>query len=349
MIQKNQSVERVSSTKNGKTCKKILRCSGLVWCRHHIPNFSDIAEPLNRLLKKKVEFAWKNDQKHALKKLIDKDIHSVVLNFPDFSKQFYSRTEASEVGLGAVLFQKDHLHKELSISLISRSLTTTERAYHACEREFLGIIWGSKKFEHFLDGVPFHLETYNKALIWLNSMRDVNSKFIRWAMKIQDFQPIILHCPGKFNVVSDAISSAPLNPPEKEDGKLVMDVPINNNSNNQNVHISQPFLLHILSSLPSTMSIEKLKMERNNDTECQALKADLPPNLLNHNDILYKKTKAGKLLQYIPSSLRPGIISYFHDSPQSGHMGLHLLRRVYWMNINKEIYIIFAPVINVRW
>jgi len=270
-------------------------------------------------------------QQNAFNMLINNIINSVVLAFPDFQKPFHLRTDASEVGCGAVLYQKDHNGRELPISFISRSLSKAERNYHAAERECLCIIWALKKYEHYLDGIPFHLETDNRALIWLNSMRDVNSKFVRWALKIQDFQPIIVHCPGKYNVVADALSRAPTGEVEDEDAKQVMDPPITHSL----LTFSLPF--------STTINLDSIRAAQQDDSEVQALLTDLPPDLTINDNILFKKTKTGALLPYIPSSMRNEVLKYFHDSPHSGHMGYRktinrLLRRVFWIRMQKDIY-----------
>ena len=71
-------------------------------------------------------------------------------------------------------------------------------------------------------------------------------------MKIQDFQPTIKHLPGKFNVVADALSRAPVGNPEKEEYKEVMDPP---------THI----LLALDSTFGSSISGGKLKSEQSAD------------------------------------------------------------------------------------
>jgi hypothetical protein len=57
------------------------------------------------------------------------------LRIPDMCKEFVLESDASDVGLGAVLSQENH-----PIAYISRTLTKEERNYSITERETLAAI-----------------------------------------------------------------------------------------------------------------------------------------------------------------------------------------------------------------
>ncbi|KAK3766996.1 hypothetical protein RRG08_058911 [Elysia crispata] len=63
------------------------------------------------------------------------------------------RTDASNDGIGAVLMQK-HDGKPYPLSYGSKKLTAAEKNYSTIEKECLAIVWGVKKFELYLQGVP---------------------------------------------------------------------------------------------------------------------------------------------------------------------------------------------------
>jgi len=326
--EKLRPMKEFPTPKTQRDVKQFLGLCG--WYRQYIENFSTLVEPLNRILKKSMKFSWGVEQQNAFCRIKDCICNATALALPDFDKQFILRTDASDVGLGAVLAQKDEDGNERPIAFASRTLSTTERHYHATEKECLGIIWALKKFEAYLDGQPFQLQTDNRALLWLDKMKDVNSKFMRWSLRIQDFDPTITHCPGKLNVVADALSRAPTGNPEEEDRKSVMDPP--------------SATLSFLSDLTSTITLESLHTAQQNDDECKAILHELPKGFIVENNVLCKIDNRGnKLLYYIPLSLRSAVLEYFHDAPHSGHLGIRktlgrLTKRFYWIKMHEDIF-----------
>ena len=312
-----------------KTAREVKRFLGLAgWYRHFIKDFSNIVAPLNKLLSRSAKFKWEEVHSRAFQNLKAAISSTTALAFPDFNKSFTLRTDSSDVGLGAVLSQTGLDNNEQPIAFASRLLTKTEQSYHATEKECLAIVWALKKFEPYLDGQQFLLETDNRALTWLHSMKDASSKFMRWAMKIQDFQPTIRHRPGKLNVVADALSRAPVGDAEEEEIKEVMDPPTN-------------VLLTMASSLSTCITLEQLKQEQSVDAETQALISNLPNSFIVENNLLYRVNKFGSKLPFIPISLRASILSYFHDSPHSGHFGFRktlkrLTSRVFWFQLHSD-------------
>ena len=64
-------------------------------------------------------------------------MHSPVLAFADYIKDFLLETDASKEGLGAVLSQKQEDGRFHSVAYGSRALTTHEKNYHLTKLEFL--------------------------------------------------------------------------------------------------------------------------------------------------------------------------------------------------------------------
>ena len=81
-------------------------------------------------------------------------------------------TDASPVGLGAILLQDQGTGQRKPIAYISRSLSPTERSYSQIEREALGCVWAVERLHNYLFGVKFTLLTDNKPL---SSMFDPHS------------------------------------------------------------------------------------------------------------------------------------------------------------------------------
>lgn len=68
---------------------------------------------------------------------------SPVLQGPDYSKVFILHTDASDVGIGAVLTNEDD---DLPVAYYSRKLLPRERNYATVDRECLAIVDGISHF-----------------------------------------------------------------------------------------------------------------------------------------------------------------------------------------------------------
>ena len=127
------------------------------------------------------------------------------LTLPLSSDQFVLQTDASGVGLGAVLsVQRDG--EELPVAFYSRKLQPRERRYSATELEGLAVVAAVQHFDAYLITHPFVIETDHRALVFLNSAKHVNGRLARWAMKLQPFFFQIRYRPGSSNANADAFS-----------------------------------------------------------------------------------------------------------------------------------------------
>ena len=73
-------------------------------------------------------------------------------------------------------------------------------------------------------GKPFLLQTDNRALVWLQSMKDKNARLTRWSLALQPYTFEIQHRKGKHNANADALSRLPQEPcvALKKDGRNVV-------------------------------------------------------------------------------------------------------------------------------
>lgn len=102
---------------------------------------------------------WADEHQRALERLIDMLSNPPVLTYPDFDLPFVLHTDASEQGLGAVLYQRQG-GKLRVIAYGSRTLTPAEQNYHfhSGKLEFLALKWAiCEKFRNYLFYTPHFL------------------------------------------------------------------------------------------------------------------------------------------------------------------------------------------------
>ena len=100
-----------------------------------------------------------------------------MLVHPDFDKTFKLYTDASDVGLGAVLCQEDENGKDRVIAYEARSLNAAERNYPTTEKECLAVVWATKAFKQYVGGwKEFKIFTDHAALKTLLTHEDPSPK-----------------------------------------------------------------------------------------------------------------------------------------------------------------------------
>ena len=177
--------------------------------RRFIPRFAEESNALRKLLKKGEQFHWGSEQQTAFNKLKDIITSKPVLGLPDFSKPFRLSTDASNIGISAILSQIDETGKELYvIGYRSRALRGSETNYSTIEKEMLAIVFGLQKFDYYLMGSPlaFEIVTDHQPLCNLPTTRDPYGRVGRWALLLQSYNYKIRHLPGQQNVVADVLS-----------------------------------------------------------------------------------------------------------------------------------------------
>ncbi|GFY31817.1 retrovirus-related Pol polyprotein from transposon opus [Trichonephila clavipes] len=264
---------------------------------------------------------------------LDLKIEAPVLQLPNFTEQFNLFTDASGVGIGAVLNQN---HRPTAFA--SRTLNKVERNYTVTERECLAVIWALNKFKTYFGSLLVKVITDHAALKKLTNGKNLSSRMIRWALKLSEFNIEWEHRPGVQNVVANVLSR---NPVGNLDGSQISCAALRAlalNSREQLIREQRedPELGHIYRYLenPDDGSV--------NATVCEGWSQDfklIDGQLFYAN---YSKT-LGELRVYIPRSLCEAIIKEFHDLPLAGYLGkrktyLKLRDTCYFPYVRKYIF-----------
>ncbi|KAK7091878.1 hypothetical protein V1264_009500 [Littorina saxatilis] len=203
-----ENVTKILNAPRPETKKQVRSFLGLAgYYREFIPNFAAITAPLSDMTRKGCpnRILWGPAQEKAYQTVRDLMSRDPVLRLPDTAKEFILRTDASDEGIGAMLMQ-EHGGKPFPVSYASKKLSGSEKNYSTMEKECLAIVWGIKKFELYLQGVKFVLQTDHKPLTYLNSAKFVNNRIMRWVMYLQNFDMRVESIKGSDNVGADFLS-----------------------------------------------------------------------------------------------------------------------------------------------
>ena len=96
------------------------------------------------------------------------------LQNPDFNRPFQLQTDASDVGVRAVLSQGGEIDQP--IAYFSKKLFNRGKNYSTIEKECLLMVLGIRAFATYLIGRSFVLQTDNRALTWLRTFREKNGR-----------------------------------------------------------------------------------------------------------------------------------------------------------------------------
>lgn len=309
-----KKISSVQSFPPPKTVTQVKSFLGLCsFYRRFIPNFSDLASPITSLTKKGVPFVWSEKQQVAFNQIKRKLISAPVLHCPDFSQRFEIQTDASNVGLGAVLVQRIN-DEECVVSYASRTLSNAEKNYTVTERECLGVLFGVETFRPYVEGQEFTVITDHSSLIWLSNIAQPTGRLARWILRLGQFNMVIQHRKGRFMAVPDALSRIPYN----------LEV--------ENVSAVQiPETLDLTSSTDPWYLTLKNRINTNPDAY---------PMFLLKDNLLFKQVKLSKTGAYqprlvIPADFRDQIMQQCHSAPASAHLGFYkTLQRIksnfYW-------------------
>ena len=209
---KVEAVLKMPSPTDVSTLKSFL--GSVQFYGKFIANLSTLAEPLFRLTKKATPWKWEQEEQAAfdqLKTVLSSD--QVLVHFNP-SKPVGLACDASNVGIGAVLFHRYPDGSERPIANVSKTLTAAERNYSQIHKEALAIIFGLRKFYQYLYGRRFILVTDHKPLTALFGPSKgtpplAANRLARWALWLNQFDYSIEYRKTANHGNADALSRLP--------------------------------------------------------------------------------------------------------------------------------------------
>jgi hypothetical protein len=115
------------------------------------------------------------------------------LFYPNYELDWVLRVDASDRGVGAVLFQvafsADGLPVHQPLVFASQKLSDIAQRWTVFEKEAYAMYFGILSVEHYLRAKPFTLETDHNNLVWMEA--SLVPKVIRWRIFMQGFRFLV--------------------------------------------------------------------------------------------------------------------------------------------------------------
>ncbi|GKV06387.1 hypothetical protein SLEP1_g18287 [Rubroshorea leprosula] len=197
-----QKIEAVVDWKRPNSVAEIRSFLGLAgYYRRFVGDFSRIALPMTRLIRKDTKFEWTPECEKSFLTLKEKLVTAPVLALPINGEKFTIYSDASKKGLGCVLMQKD-----MVITYASRQLKPYEENYPTHDLELAAVVFALKIWRHYLYGETCEIFTDHKSLKYIFTQKELNMRQRRWLELLKDYDLTISYHPGKANKVADALS-----------------------------------------------------------------------------------------------------------------------------------------------
>ena len=189
----------------------------LSWSRRFVADYATIAEPLTRLLRKGQPTEWPDcwgtEQETAFRQLQTAMLTHPSLATPNFKIPFEVWTDASDLGIGAVLVQEAADGTKCAVEFYSKQLSPAEKKYAACEKEALAVLRALTRFRTFLlmaNTFTIVVRSDHKGLTSLYKHADESSRLYRWAQQLNEYDYTLQYMSGKSMdaAVPDGLSRA---------------------------------------------------------------------------------------------------------------------------------------------
>ena len=349
---------------------------GLIgYYRKLVPSFAEIAIPLTRLTRKRVQFEWGTEQETAFEELKERLTQPPILAFPmENGGSFLLDVDASGSAIGGVLSQYQN-NEEKVIAYGSHTLNPAQQNYCTTKRELYAVVYFVQHFKNYLLGRKFILRVDHKPLLWLSRFREPTGILARWLSILGAYDYDIIFRQGYLHTNADSLSRKRNCPfPECLDCSQ-------GNQSTQNDGLQQSAQVDAIENVPEIQElipnwlnvwtkddlvqfqqqdvcigeILRLKQSFENKplkTEIQQVHRDVITLwhqwelLVVCEGLLYRKIEndlgADQFQLITPKEIRDTIFTYLHEQRYAGHFGRDrtitaVKKRFYWPGMSEDI------------
>ncbi|KAI5751278.1 hypothetical protein M8J77_006027 [Diaphorina citri] len=323
----------IRNTKRPENVSELRTFLGMAnYYNKFIPDLASILHPLNQLLRKGWKFTWTGECERSFNKVKEEICNENVLVHYNPDLPVTLATDASPIGLGAVLSHRYPDGSDRPIAFASRALTICEKNYSQIDKEATAIYWGIKKFFQYVYGRKFILITDNKPLTTIfNPYKSLPAlsatRMLHYALFLSGFDYTIEYKRTSEHGNADYLSRSPQEPPD-------VHVP-------DQIYRFQANQIGTLNTITHQTIKQETKVDPNLSVILDALETGKCLKSLGYENTeitlqdgcLLKGTRV-----MIPATLRSNILQELH----TGHLGMVKMKALgrsycYWQNMDRDI------------
>ena len=172
-------------------------------------NISELCVPIFAVTGQKSEWYWGAMQQQSFDLIKAELSNTPVLCAFDLSRKHRVSADSSKHALGAVLLQFNCRGDWQPVEYASRKLTEAETRYAMVEKEALAVTWACEKFDYYLVGREFEIETDHKPLVSILGEKDLSRlplRVQRFKLRMMRYGYTIFHTPGRKMYLADLLS-----------------------------------------------------------------------------------------------------------------------------------------------
>ncbi|KIM65554.1 hypothetical protein SCLCIDRAFT_112649, partial [Scleroderma citrinum Foug A] len=309
--------------------------------RMFIANFSQIAHSLHLLTKKDQEYVWEDAQQQAFQELKNRLTSSPVLRLPDLSKPFVIQTDASKLGTGAVLLQKDAADVLHPCAYLSQALVGAEQNYQVYDLELLAVMRALKAWRPYLISPvePTVIYTDHQNITYFRQPQDLTARQMRWHSILQEYPVRFVHIAGKKNGAPDLLSRmAHFVPSVTPQLTLIPDSLVDRETGG------------VKNLKPGSFSVNVTKIQKKTPTssvltlsnELAAKAREYCMQRKEKKALQEEEVAKNKKRIYIPEALRRNALREYHDARPAGHPGVgammkKVVKHLWWPSIHRDV------------
>jgi len=191
----------------GSPTEVMSATGGLQYYRKCIPGAAQIESKLHELTRKGVPWQWTPEHESAWQSLKDRMCSDAILTpFDPGGGEVVILTDSSNIGIGAVLAQRQPDGEERPCFWASTTFTKAQRGWSPSEREFAGVKWALETFHTYCWGRRVRIVTDHACIRDIIRKRSLSSRLNKWSLALQGIDAIVEVRRGTHIPVPDMLS-----------------------------------------------------------------------------------------------------------------------------------------------